>query len=155
MWTCCVKTVWKAAAPWWSHQKQCWRGAQGKHFKQLVYILTLQLFITCILSIFHFQNQVKSIDGKGRGVFADRAFQKDQFVVEYHGELLEIADAKARESQYAQDPTTGCYMYYFRYHDKTYWWVFWYVFIFHKTIFWCEEFESYFGYWYALMQDLR
>ncbi len=59
------------------------------------------------LSIFHFQNQVKSIDGKGRGVFADRAFQKAQFVVEYHGELLEIADAKARESQYAQDPTTG------------------------------------------------
>ncbi|KAF4113746.1 lysine methyltransferase 5Ab [Onychostoma macrolepis] len=64
--------------------------------------------------------KVKSIDGKGRGVFADLAFQKDQFVVEYHGELLEIADAKARESQYAQDPTTGCYMYYFRYHDKTY-----------------------------------
>ncbi|KTG43886.1 hypothetical protein cypCar_00012187 [Cyprinus carpio] len=64
--------------------------------------------------------KVKSIDGKGRGVFADRAFQKDQFVVEYHGELLEIADAKARESQYAKDPTTGCYMYYFRYHDKTY-----------------------------------
>ncbi|XP_016407787.1 lysine methyltransferase 5Ab [Sinocyclocheilus rhinocerous] len=64
--------------------------------------------------------KVKSIDGRGRGVFADRTFQKDQFVVEYHGELLEIADAKARESQYAQDPTTGCYMYYFRYHDKTY-----------------------------------
>ncbi|KAL1274274.1 hypothetical protein QQF64_027088 [Cirrhinus molitorella] len=63
---------------------------------------------------------VKNIDGKGRGIFADRAFQKDQFVVEYHGDLLEIADAKARESQYAQDPTTGCYMYYFRYHDKTY-----------------------------------
>ncbi|XP_043096826.1 lysine methyltransferase 5Ab isoform X2 [Puntigrus tetrazona] len=64
--------------------------------------------------------KVKSIDGKGRGVFTDRAFQKDQFVVEYHGELLEIADAKARESQYSQDPATGCYMYYFRYHDKTY-----------------------------------
>ncbi|KTF86119.1 hypothetical protein cypCar_00012343 [Cyprinus carpio] len=63
---------------------------------------------------------VKSIEGKGRGVFADRAFQKDQFVVEYHGDLLEIADAKAREAQYAQDPATGCYMYYFRHHDKTY-----------------------------------
>uniref|UniRef100_A0A8C1N456 [histone H4]-lysine(20) N-methyltransferase n=1 Tax=Cyprinus carpio TaxID=7962 RepID=A0A8C1N456_CYPCA len=64
--------------------------------------------------------KVKSIEGKGRGVFADRAFQKDQFVVEYHGDLLEIADAKAREAQYAQDPATGCYMYYFRHHDKTY-----------------------------------
>nr|AAI53937.1 Setd8b protein [Danio rerio]AAI54606.1 Setd8b protein [Danio rerio] len=64
--------------------------------------------------------KVKCIDGKGRGVFADRAFQKDQFVVEYHGDLIEIADAKARESEYAQDPSTGCYMYYFRYHDRTY-----------------------------------
>uniref|UniRef100_A0A671L1S4 [histone H4]-lysine(20) N-methyltransferase n=1 Tax=Sinocyclocheilus anshuiensis TaxID=1608454 RepID=A0A671L1S4_9TELE len=64
--------------------------------------------------------KVKSIEGKGRGVFADRAFQKDQFVVEYHGDLLEIADAKARETQYAEDPTIGCYMYYFRHHDKTY-----------------------------------
>ncbi|XP_067293694.1 lysine methyltransferase 5Ab [Pseudorasbora parva] len=64
--------------------------------------------------------KVKCIEGKGRGIFADRAFQKDQFVVEYHGDLLEMADAKARESQYAQDPSTGCYMYYFRYHDKTY-----------------------------------
>ncbi|ROJ92227.1 N-lysine methyltransferase KMT5A-A [Anabarilius grahami] len=64
--------------------------------------------------------KVKSIDGKGRGIFADGPFQKDQFVVEYHGDLLEISDAKARESQYAQDPSTGCYMYYFRYHDKTY-----------------------------------
>ncbi|XP_016094508.1 N-lysine methyltransferase SETD8-A-like isoform X1 [Sinocyclocheilus grahami] len=64
--------------------------------------------------------KVKSIEGKGRGVFADRAFQKDQFVVEYHGDLLEIADAKARETQYAEDPTTGCYMYYFRHYDKTY-----------------------------------
>uniref|UniRef100_A0A8C2PUL9 [histone H4]-lysine(20) N-methyltransferase n=1 Tax=Cyprinus carpio TaxID=7962 RepID=A0A8C2PUL9_CYPCA len=54
--------------------------------------------------------KVKSIEGKGRGVFADRAFQKDQFVVEYHGDLLEIADAKAREAQYAQDPATGCYI---------------------------------------------
>ncbi|XP_051545835.1 lysine methyltransferase 5Ab [Myxocyprinus asiaticus] len=64
--------------------------------------------------------KVKHIEGKGRGVFADREFQKGQFVVEYHGDLLEIDDAKERESQYAQDPTTGCYMYYFRYLDKTY-----------------------------------
>ncbi|XP_052447450.1 N-lysine methyltransferase KMT5A-A [Carassius gibelio] len=64
--------------------------------------------------------KVRSIEGKGRGVFAVRAFQKDQFVVEYHGDLLEIADAKARETLYAQDPATGCYMYYFRHHDKTY-----------------------------------
>ncbi|XP_057209893.1 lysine methyltransferase 5Ab [Triplophysa rosa] len=64
--------------------------------------------------------KVKYIEGKGRGVFADRAFQRGQFVVEYHGELLEIDDAKEKESQYAQDPTTGCYMFYFRYLDKSY-----------------------------------
>ncbi|TRY56284.1 hypothetical protein DNTS_002301 [Danionella cerebrum] len=64
--------------------------------------------------------KVKCMEGKGRGVFAARAFLKDQFVVEYHGDLLEISDAKAREAQYAVDPSTGCYMYYFRFHDKNY-----------------------------------
>ncbi|KAA0716382.1 N-lysine methyltransferase KMT5A-A [Triplophysa tibetana] len=64
--------------------------------------------------------KVKCIEGKGRGVFADRAFQRGQFVVEYHGDLLEIEDAKEKESQYAQDPTTGCYMFYYRYLDKSY-----------------------------------
>ncbi|XP_073716735.1 lysine methyltransferase 5Ab [Misgurnus anguillicaudatus] len=64
--------------------------------------------------------KVKYIEGKGRGVFAERAFPRGQFVVEYHGDLLEIADAKEKESQYAQDPDTGCYMFYFRHIDKTY-----------------------------------
>ena len=65
--------------------------------------------------------QVQNIEGKGRGVFALRRFKKGDFVVEYHGDLLELADAKEREAQYAQDPNTGCYMYYFQYHCKTFW----------------------------------
>ncbi|XP_035382453.1 lysine methyltransferase 5Ab isoform X2 [Electrophorus electricus] len=65
--------------------------------------------------------KVKYIEGKGRGVFADREFHKGQFVVEYHGDLLKIDDAKKREAQYAQDPTKGCYMYYFRYLNNSYW----------------------------------
>ncbi|XP_051541809.1 N-lysine methyltransferase KMT5A-A-like isoform X3 [Myxocyprinus asiaticus] len=63
---------------------------------------------------------VRYIEGKGRGVFATQKFQKGQYVVEYHGDLLQITDAKKREALYAQDPTTGCYMYYFQYLSKTY-----------------------------------
>ncbi|XP_016298131.1 N-lysine methyltransferase KMT5A-A-like [Sinocyclocheilus anshuiensis] len=63
---------------------------------------------------------VRCIEGKGRGVFATQKFQKGQYVVEYHGDLLQITDAKKREALYTQDPTTGCYMYYFQYLSKTY-----------------------------------
>ncbi|KAM9464847.1 LOW QUALITY PROTEIN: N-lysine methyltransferase KMT5A-A-like [Salvelinus alpinus] len=56
---------------------------------------------------------------KGRGVFAVRRFKKGKFVIEYHGDLLHLADAK-REALYAQDPGTGCYMYYIQYLSKTY-----------------------------------
>lgn len=64
--------------------------------------------------------EVKHLEGKGRGVFACKEFQKGQFVVEYHGDLVEMAEAKRRELMYAQDPTTGCYMYYFQFLNKTY-----------------------------------
>ncbi|XP_070760747.1 lysine methyltransferase 5Ab [Enoplosus armatus] len=64
--------------------------------------------------------QVKDIEGKGRGIFAVKGFEKGEFVVEYHGDLLELAEAKIREAKYAQDPQTGCYMYYFQYQSKTY-----------------------------------
>ncbi|XP_041792989.1 lysine methyltransferase 5Ab [Chelmon rostratus] len=64
--------------------------------------------------------QVKHIEGKGRGVFAVKDFKKGDFIVEYHGDLLELAEAKIREAKYAQDPQTGCYMYYFQYQSKTY-----------------------------------
>ncbi|KAM4634543.1 N-lysine methyltransferase KMT5A-A isoform 2-T2 [Polymixia lowei] len=64
--------------------------------------------------------EVQHIEGKGRGVFATRRFQKGEYVVEYHGDLLEITDAKKKEAEYAQNPATGCYMYYFQYLCKTY-----------------------------------
>ncbi|XP_051924688.1 lysine methyltransferase 5Ab isoform X2 [Hippocampus zosterae] len=64
--------------------------------------------------------QVRVIEGKGRGVFAERLFKRGDFVVEYHGDLLELAEAKRREARYAQDPQMGCYMYYFQYRAKTY-----------------------------------
>ncbi|XP_037548579.1 N-lysine methyltransferase KMT5A-A isoform X2 [Nematolebias whitei] len=64
--------------------------------------------------------EVQHVEGKGRAVFATRCFQKGDYVVEYHGDLLQITDAKKREAEYAQNPATGCYMYYFQYLCKTY-----------------------------------
>uniref|UniRef100_A0AAV3AM05 [histone H4]-lysine(20) N-methyltransferase n=1 Tax=Pyxicephalus adspersus TaxID=30357 RepID=A0AAV3AM05_PYXAD len=64
--------------------------------------------------------KVDIITGKGRGVIATRDFYRGEFVVEYHGDLLEITDAKKREEEYAQDSSKGCYMYYFQYLNKTY-----------------------------------
>ncbi|KAM4053960.1 N-lysine methyltransferase KMT5A isoform 2-T2 [Anomaloglossus baeobatrachus] len=64
--------------------------------------------------------KVDMIADKGRGVIATRNFQRGEFVVEYHGDLIETTDAKRREALYAQDSSTGCYMYYFQYLNKTY-----------------------------------
>ncbi|CAN9504581.1 unnamed protein product [Ophioblennius macclurei] len=64
--------------------------------------------------------EVRHMEGKGRAVFATRCFHKGDYVVEYHGDLLQINDAKKREAEYAQNPATGCYMYYFQYLCKTY-----------------------------------
>uniref|UniRef100_A0A8D2PHA5 [histone H4]-lysine(20) N-methyltransferase n=1 Tax=Zosterops lateralis melanops TaxID=1220523 RepID=A0A8D2PHA5_ZOSLA len=51
--------------------------------------------------------KIDYIDGKGRGVIATKHFNRGEFVVEYHGDLIEITDAKKREAVYAQDPSTG------------------------------------------------
>uniref|UniRef100_A0A8C9LMU8 N-lysine methyltransferase KMT5A n=1 Tax=Piliocolobus tephrosceles TaxID=591936 RepID=A0A8C9LMU8_9PRIM len=59
-------------------------------------------------------------DGKGRGVIATKQFSRGDFVVEYQGDLMEITDTKIQEALYAQDPSTGCYMYYFQYLSKIY-----------------------------------
>ncbi|CAH2295777.1 N-lysine methyltransferase KMT5A isoform X1 [Pelobates cultripes] len=64
--------------------------------------------------------KIDFISGKGRGVIATRDFQRGEYVVEYHGDLIEITDAKKREAVYAQDSSTGCYMYYFQYLNKNY-----------------------------------
>ncbi|XP_066144925.1 N-lysine methyltransferase KMT5A-A-like [Euwallacea fornicatus] len=60
------------------------------------------------------------IDGKGRGVFASKNFEKGDFVVEYSGDFISLIEANEREEQYAQDETTGCFMYYFKYKDQTF-----------------------------------
>jgi histone-lysine N-methyltransferase SETD8 len=62
----------------------------------------------------------KEIPGKGRGIISTRHFLRNEFVVEYWGELLDINTAKKREKKYAQDLRVGCYMYYFTYRNQQY-----------------------------------
>ena len=64
---------------------------------------------------------VSTFEGKGRGVVANRAFSKGEFVVEYVGDLINVQEARKREKLYQEDSNAGCYMYYFKYNDVHYW----------------------------------
>ncbi|XP_076434605.1 N-lysine methyltransferase KMT5A-like [Babylonia areolata] len=64
--------------------------------------------------------QVTEIEGKGRGVVATKEFHRDDFVVEYAGELVSITTARQREQLYEKDEEVGCYMYYFTHRNKHY-----------------------------------
>jgi histone-lysine N-methyltransferase SETD8 len=64
--------------------------------------------------------EVRHMENKGRGVFATKHFDKNDFVVEYAGELISHAEAKKREHEYATDDSIGCYMYYFEFKNKSY-----------------------------------
>ena len=74
-----------------------------------------------IYSIYLNQLQITTFTGKGRGVTVTRNFFKGEFVVEYAGELIDSTKAKERETKYAKQSNTGCYMYYFRFRDQQYW----------------------------------
>lgn len=50
-----------------------------------------------------------------------RHFCRGEFVVEYAGELVDLAEARIREGLYAQDQNKGCYMYYFKHKGQQYW----------------------------------
>ena len=65
--------------------------------------------------------QAVEVEGKGRGVVSTRKFLKDELVCEYSGELLSHKEAQQREELYAGDESIGCYMYYFKHGDKSYW----------------------------------
>ncbi|KAI6177166.1 [Histone H4]-lysine(20) N-methyltransferase [Aphelenchoides bicaudatus] len=55
---------------------------------------------------------------KGRGIKAGRPFLKDEFVVEYKGEIIEYAEARRREMEYAKNVDIGSYMYFFEHKSK-------------------------------------
>lgn len=58
--------------------------------------------------------KIQHFEEKGRGIVTTRPFLKGEFVVEYVGDLITVAEAKEREQIYAEDDNTGCYMYYFK-----------------------------------------
>ncbi|XP_016992115.2 histone-lysine N-methyltransferase PR-Set7 [Drosophila rhopaloa] len=64
--------------------------------------------------------QVRHFMGKGRGVVAERPFKRNEFVVEYVGDLISINEAADREKRYALDENAGCYMYYFKHKTQQY-----------------------------------
>ena len=64
--------------------------------------------------------EVRAIEGKGRGVFATRHFQRSDFVCEYSGELIGPNEAKKREKKYSEDSSIGCYMYYLQCNNNKY-----------------------------------
>ncbi|XP_063889960.1 histone-lysine N-methyltransferase Set8-like isoform X2 [Scylla paramamosain] len=68
----------------------------------------------------HHTFMVKHFGAKGRGVVTTRKFKKGEFVVEYIGDLIDVREAKERESRYAQDATKGCYNYYFTFQNQQY-----------------------------------
>lgn len=57
--------------------------------------------------------KVVNLENKGRGVVASKEFKRGDFVVEYAGDLINLKDAKKKETDYSKDPDIGCYMYYF------------------------------------------
>ena len=73
-----------------------------------------------ILSLL-FAFQVREVPGKGRGVFATRAFAREEFVCEYAGELVDRKTAQEREAFYGGKADVGCYMYYFNFNGMKYW----------------------------------
>lgn len=64
--------------------------------------------------------KIENFEGKGRGICAARPFQRGEFVVEYIGDLIDMAEANVRERKYALDENTGCYMYYFKHKNQQY-----------------------------------
>lgn len=64
--------------------------------------------------------KVHNFPGKGRGIVATQLFRRGEFVVEYSGDLIDMAEAREREKLYAADQNTGCYMYYFQHKNQSY-----------------------------------
>jgi len=57
---------------------------------------------------------------RGRGVYTTKKFFRNDYIVEYAGELLTQAEAKQRENLYGRNHNIGCYMYYFKWGEKVF-----------------------------------
>lgn len=57
---------------------------------------------------------------RGRGVFTTKKFFRNDYIVEYAGELLTQSEARQRETLYGRNHKIGCYMYYFKWGEKVF-----------------------------------
>ncbi|KAL4001694.1 Histone-lysine N-methyltransferase set-1 [Acanthocheilonema viteae] len=64
--------------------------------------------------------EIFECEEKGRGIRTLRNFQKNEFVVEYKGEIIDMRLARNREREYAKDNSIGSFMYFFKYQNKQY-----------------------------------
>lgn len=66
--------------------------------------------------------EARLVANKGRGIFATKPFKRNDFIVEYSGDLIQSPEMEYREKRYAyNDPSGSSYMYYFKYKDEVYW----------------------------------
>lgn len=74
----------------------------------------------CILNEIYSCTIIKRDPLKGRCVVAGSSIRRDDFVLEYKGNLIsQLAEARRLEEEYAVSKK-GCYMYYFKYNDRNY-----------------------------------
>ena len=59
----------------------------------------------------------------GQGVMATEGFAKDDYVLQYVGDLIPDSEAKKREQKYAKDPFVGSFMYFFKHNEQRWWYV--------------------------------
>ena len=74
-------------------------------------------------NLYCYQKQVAEIPNKGRGILASKHFSRGNFVVQYAGDLIDNDEATRRTDNYSKVTNKGCYMYYFNFKNKKYWYV--------------------------------
>ena len=78
------------------------------HFTLLFYIINLTE--TCVIVIVLL----------GSGVFAEKAFTKGSFLLEYRGELISKQNGEEREEAYKKE-RRGCFLYFFKSGSRNLW----------------------------------
>ncbi|XP_043474354.1 histone-lysine N-methyltransferase PR-Set7-like [Leptopilina heterotoma] len=63
---------------------------------------------------------IKNFPGKGRGIITKRAFYKNEFIVEYIGDLIKEKLGYQREKYYEQNGNYGSYLFFFAHKDQRY-----------------------------------
>ncbi|OEH78141.1 set domain-containing protein [Cyclospora cayetanensis] len=73
------------------------------------------LYIHCLRNNFHANVRLSRLPGKGRAVLAADVIRKDDFVLEYKGELCSEREARERDIRYDRSKS---FMFYFKYKER-------------------------------------